>query len=190
MMHLHQDNSEQKKLIKWNVSYIIQENWAHRSHSEDEKKIRLLIYTYMSKEMKRVWHINMQKKHRKSDDLKSFQSCLKVLYTPPPPLTHIMPLFPFLQQVAEGNKKWSKVFITTYPVFQFSIGCTLITDSITFGSTSVIVLVAAWDSTRVFVLLSYNTQSHQSYFPWNSFMLMTQVFSHQKFTLLPSCMIN
>lgn len=39
MMHLHQDNSEQKKLIKWNVSYIIQENWAHRSHSEDEKKL-------------------------------------------------------------------------------------------------------------------------------------------------------
>lgn len=38
MMHLHQDNSEQKKLIKWNVSYIIQENWAHRSHSKDEKK--------------------------------------------------------------------------------------------------------------------------------------------------------
>lgn len=109
----------------------------------------------MSKEMKRVWHINMQKKYRKFDDLKSFQSCLKVLYTLPPP-THIMPLFPFLQQVAEGNKKWYKVFITTYPVFQFSIGCTLITDSITFGSTSVIVLVAAWDSTRVFVLLSYN----------------------------------
>lgn len=39
MTHLHQDNSEQKKLIKWNVSYIIQENWAHRSHSEDEKKL-------------------------------------------------------------------------------------------------------------------------------------------------------
>lgn len=100
----------------------------------------------------------------------------------------LMILSPF--NLAEGNKRWSKVFITTYPVFQFSIGCTLITDSITFGSTSVIVLVAAWDSTRVFVLLSYNTQRHQSYFPCNSFMLMTQVFSHQKFTFLPSCMIN
>lgn len=129
------------------------------------KNIRLLIYTYMSKEMKRVWLINMQKKYRKFDDFSPFN-------------------------LAEGNKRWSKVFITTYPVFQFSIGCTLITDSITFGSTSVIVLVAAWDSTRVFVLLSYNTQSHQSYFPCNSFMLMTQVFSHQKFTFLPSCMIN
>lgn len=131
------------------------------------------------------------KKVYKFDDLKSFQFCPKVLYNTPPPLTHTMPLYiSLLQQVAKGNKKWSKVFITTNPVFQFSIGCTLITDSITFGSTSVIVLVAAWDSTRVFVLLSFNTQRHQSYFPCYSFMLMTQVFLHQKFTLLPSCMIN
>lgn len=145
-----------------------------------KKKFRLLIYMYISKEMKRVWHINMQKSIQ---SLIAQKSCI-----PPPPIQNAT--ISLLQQVAEGNKKWSKVFITTYPVFQFSIGCTLITDSITFGSTSVIVLVAAWDSTRVFVLLSFNTQRHQSYFPCNSFMLMTQVFLHQKFTLLPSCMIN
>lgn len=154
--------------MKWNVSYIIQENWAHRSHSKDKKKLD-------------YWYTPTCQRKWKGFDISTCKKSIQIWW---------FKVLSILPKVAKGNKKWSKVFITTNPVFQFSIGCTLITDSITFGSTSVIVLVAAWDSTRVFVLLSFNTQRHQSYFPCNSFMLMTQVFLHQKFTLLPSCMIN
>ena len=53
-------------------------------------------------------------------------------------------------------KKYRSQCSIAYPVFQFWIGCTFITDSITFGSTSVIVLVAAWDSTRRFEVFSWN----------------------------------
>jgi hypothetical protein len=48
------------------------------------------------------------------------------------------------------------VLVRLYPVFQFSIGCTLIMESTMSGSTSVIVCVAACDSTRTLEQVSCN----------------------------------